>query len=157
MGFNASLILNSKQQPIPVDNLGLGSDIVAKNGVVPANTTQLIKEYTFNKSVVLEWLEFATNSETAVQLEIYINHSKNGTSRFGVLKKDGSGSTLTTPKSIRENGSSVFEILYDSDGEYKIATRKPIYMPNGGKINLVNVHATNSYNGSVVGAVREVK
>ncbi|KAF3299318.1 hypothetical protein FPV21_07355 [Carnobacterium sp. PL12RED10] len=157
MGFNASVILNSKQQSIPVDNLGIGSDIIAKYGTVPANTTQLVKEYTFNKSVAIEWLEFSTNNETAVQLEVYINHSKNGASRFGVLLKDGSGSTLITPKSIRENGSSVFEILYDSDGEYKIALRRPIYMPNGGKINLVNVHGSNPYNGSVLGSVREVK
>lgn len=119
-------------------NVPAGREIEQKVRIGSLTAGQISNEQgVLNEAVILEYLEFATNSKDKVRLLF-----GNSTATFvgGITPTGSSISTSITPKNIVDNSMGLFEVLEYNENTnlYKFRLKQPIVFAKGLSLKMEN-------------------
>lgn len=149
MGYIQADITNPDSTPVPVKfiNSGGGGSLpvdpsfnnifgadyfyVDRKGEIAGGANEEL--YQTTRPVLIEWLEFSTNSVSLPRLEILARNAAGSFAPVGFLGANGVDIAQLSMGNIASNGVSIFDIkVYDTTANtYKIAFNRPIRFPRG--------------------------
>jgi hypothetical protein len=128
----------------PVINVSEGKKLITNNtsgSKAAAYTYDLLNT---TKPTIIDYLEFATDNMNDARLRVYL--LSNGTEiLLRTLNNVGSNIVNFTPFELTNNNTGLFSILEYNDVSkiFKFGLNKPIYLPEGGRIQVSNTGAAN--------------
>lgn len=138
MGLNLSQVINTVKTK---NDLGDDRFLLDKYGArEPGLGEQFIYESADGEQIILDYLEFATNSLDKIRIRIYNGYSMALVS----LRPDGSGREGFTPKAITETVSGFWDVMeYNTTSNvYKFRFRtNELKFPLGLRISVENTDA----------------
>jgi hypothetical protein len=122
----------------------IGINRIMVIGEIAAQTTETVHTYAYGADI--EFLEFSTNIENAVSMELEAFEPDGTTAgAIFILGNSADSAKPLTPLQLRAHKSALFELLVDDAGMYKIGLRRQMPVGNGFKVSIKNGSADTAY------------